>query len=156
MLYHVWKWKKEKRSEERKGQAAIEYMIVVTTALMLLAPMIMAAQKSISNLNKDISYLKGYEVLSKIKDAADIVYAQGPPSRLTIFVDVPPLILKGAVKNNALVYWIGYPNRMNSTVLVFTNYPVLGNLPTVSGLHKIRVTAEKINGVEYVNITPIS
>ncbi len=155
MLYCTLK-KENIGKKRRKGQAAIEYMIVVTTALMFLAPMIIAAQKSINNLNKDISYLKGYEVLSKIKNAGDIVYAQGPPSRLTIFVDVPPLILRGSIENNALAYWIGYPNRMNSTVLVFTNYPVLGKLPITAGMHKLVISAEKINGIEYINVTPIS
>lgn len=139
-------------SKKRKlsGQAAIEYLSIVGIALLLLTPIILVAQQHIKDLNNDTRMMLAMEAKNKIAAASDIVHAQGPPSTMTINIQLPSGIVRAIVNNQMIL--IEVPSAEGSSDLVsMLDYDVTGNLPTSAGSHKIRIEAMYDN----VNITVI-
>ncbi len=138
-----------KKMRNKKAQVAIEYLIVVTIALLLLSPLIITSQKSISDLNREIANLKAFNALYKIKEASDIVYSQGPPSKMTIYVSLPLQTRDIFASNNMLIIELG-PQDMITHILVNMDYNVTVNgTPNPRGMQKVTLEAKE----NYVNIT---
>ena len=137
------------KDRARKAQVAIEYLIVVTIALLILSPLIMSSQRSVSDLNREIANLKAYNALYKIKEAADIVYSQGPPSKMTIYVSFPKNTRDVFASQNTLVVELG-PEDMITHVLITMDYNiVVEGTPTTGGMQEVGIQAQQ----NYVNIT---
>lgn len=133
------------------GQAAMEYLSIVGIALLLLTPIILVAQQHIKDLNNDTRMMLAMEAKNKIAAASDIVHAQGPPSTMTITVQLPAGLVRAIVGNQMIL--IEVPSAEGSSDLVsMLDYNVTGNLSTSSGSHKIRIEAM----YDKVNITVIS
>lgn len=139
-------------SKKRKlsGQAALEYLSIVGIALLLLTPIILLAQQHVKELNNDTRMMLAIEAKNKIAAASDVVHAQGPPSAMTIGIQLPAGIVRAIVENQMIL--IEVPSAESSTDLVsMFDYNVTGNLSTSAGSHKIRIEAM----YDVVNITVI-
>ncbi len=132
-----------------KGQAAIEYLIVVSVALLLLSPLIITSQRSVSDLNREVTNLKALNALYKIKEAADVVYSQGPPSKMTIYVSLPLQTRDVFSSQNMLVLELG-PEDMITHIPVSMDYNItVEGRPSARGMQKVSIEAMN----DYVNIT---
>jgi len=142
-------WDKRLAWNNKKAQVAVEYLIVVSIALMILAPLIMTSQRSVGDLNREVANLKALNALYKIKEASDIVYSQGPPSRMTIYVSFPVQTINLSSVQNLLILELG-PQDMITDIVLGMDYNVtLEGVPEKGGMQKVTVKANE----GYVNIT---
>ena len=133
---------------KRVGQAALEYLIVVGTALLLLAPIISVGQTSIDGLKKDANMLIARQTMNKITEASELVYAQGPPAAITITAQIPSNINEIIFMNKIIIMKLDQYER-ESDMISMVNFNVTGLIPSDSGTYKINIRA--IDGG--VNIT---
>ena len=139
------------KKRKTSGQAAIEYLSIVGIALLLLTPIILVAQQHIKDLNNDTRMMLAMEAKNKIAAASDIVHAQGPPSTMTITIQLPAGLMRAIVGNQMIL--IEVPSAEGSSDLVsMFDYNVTGNISISAGSHKIRIEAM----YDAVNITGIS
>lgn len=133
------------------GQAATEYMAIVGFSLLLLTPVIIAAERSVKDMNNDANMMLAREALNKISSAADVVYSQGPPSTMTIKIQFPQKIIRAVVENSMIL--IEVPSgEASSDVTSVLEFNVTGSLPVTGGTHNIRIEAM----YDMVNITAVS
>jgi len=76
----------------KKGQAAIEYLVLTGFTLVILMILLVSAYTKISSSETvaDVSTLQN--AVSKLKEASDFVYIHGHPTKLTVNVYLPGLI----------------------------------------------------------------
>ena len=132
----------------KKSQSAIEYLVVVSVALALLSPLIVMAQQSIYDLQTSMNLIEANNALTKIKNAADMVYAQGYPSKLTFVVVIPSGMERMFIEDNALIMELSYKGAPVHVVEFFDYGVVLSGTP-VRGFNKVSVMAYQ----NHVNIT---
>jgi len=133
-----------------KSQAAIEYMIVVTIALLFLTPFFLMAQQSIKNMDNSIKLIEAKEAIEKIAEATRIVYAQGDPAKLTISVKFPKDIVSTNVINYIILINVQSESINNSIFKVF-DFEVTGSLPSTYGTHMIALS--NINNTVNISYT---
>ena len=133
---------------KRVGQAALEYLIVVGTALLLLAPIISVGQTAIDGLKKDSNMLIARQTMNKITESAELVFAQGPPAAVTITAQIPSNINETIFTNKIIIMKINHYER-ESDIISIVNFNVTGSIPNNPGTYKINIRAID-NGV---NIT---
>ena len=142
-------WMKRSEQNGKKAQVAVEYLIVVSIALMILTPLIMTSQRSVDDLNREVANLKALNALYKIKEASDIVYSQGAPSRMTIYVSFPVQTMNLSAVQSMLILKLG-PQDMITDIVLSMDYNVtLEGVPEKGGMQKVTVKASD----GYVNIT---
>ncbi len=132
----------------KKSQSATEYLVVVSVALALLSPLIVMAQQTVYDLNTSINLIEANNALTKIKNAADRVYAQGYPSKLSFMVIVPNRMERMFVDDHALIMELSYKDAPSHVVEFFDYDIVLSGTPE-KGLNRVTVMAYQ----NYVNIT---
>ena len=119
-----------------KSQAAIEYMIIITIALMFITPFLLIVQQSIKDMDNNMKLIKAKEVIEKIAEAIRIVYAQGEDAKLTIAVKFPKDIVSTNVTNQIILINIE-SNSLNNTIFKVFDFNVTGKLPSTYGTHNI-------------------
>ncbi|MCK4968627.1 MAG: hypothetical protein KAS12_06230 [Candidatus Aenigmarchaeota archaeon] len=130
------------------GQAAFEYLIVVGTALLLLAPIIVVGQNAVDGLKKDSDMLITRQTLNKITEASELVFAQGPPASVTLTAQIPTNINEIIFEKNMIIMKLNVYER-ESDIISIMDFNVTGLLPKIPGTYKINIRAID-NGV---NIT---
>ncbi|NOR85635.1 hypothetical protein GQ473_05960 [archaeon] len=133
---------------KRVGQAALEYLIVVGMALLLLAPIIGVGQTAIDGLKKDSNMLIARQTMNKLTEASELVFAQGPPASVTITTQIPANIEEFIFMNKIIIMKLNQYER-ESDIISMVNFNVTGSIPNNSGTYKINIRA--IN--DGVNIT---
>lgn len=72
-----------------KAQSAVEYLIIVSVALLIIIPFLAYVNQSFSNYKENSRIIQAKNAVKKLGEAADFVYSQGPPAKLTIRVCIP-------------------------------------------------------------------
>lgn len=85
------------RRERRKSQAPLEYLAIVGFTLGALLIVWVYVSTSTGYSKQDLAVAYARQVVYRLKDAADLVYAQGPPAQFYVDVNVPPGILEASV-----------------------------------------------------------
>lgn len=129
-------------SPSGKGQAAIEYLMIFGIALTLSAPFVLEAQNSVFNLQINSQVVDVQNSLDKLDSAAKTVNAAGPPSRRTFRMEVPSIVSKSYVLENAVIYEVETADQVANYSRSF-DFKVDGTLPTEEGTYSITVTAKK-------------
>lgn len=132
-----------------KSQAATEYLIIVIIALLILTPIILKGGQEVGNLSMTKNVLVARNSIDKIKDAVEIVYAQGEPARIVLNLQFPANIVETHVGDQEVMIRLKVIGNNTDVVEVF-DINVTGSLPTEEGMHKIKV--EAINN-SWVNIS---
>ena len=125
---------------KRIGQAALEYLIVVGMALLLLAPIIGVGQTAIDGLKKDSNMLIARQTMNKITEASELVFAQGPPASVTITAQIPSNINEIIFMNKIIIMKLNQYER-ESDIISMVNFNVTGFIPNNSGTYKINIRA---------------
>ena len=125
----------------------MEYFIVVSIALILLAPIIVLSQNTIMDMNEFRDALTVKQTLNNIKNAADLVYAEGEPSSVLVSVAIPEKVENIKCGNNYLDFRLSTIYGNNDYVLIFP-YNVSCSFPIIHGKTKLKISMS--NGV--VNI----
>ena len=133
---------------ERKGQIALEYLAIMAFALLLALPFILNAQNSALDLGAVSRSSMAKNALSAVKEAAELVYSQGEPARVSFKINLPFGINSSTVNGTELSFTL--TSRTGSfKVYEVLSFNATGKLPVNPGIHTIIVKAEE----NYVNIT---
>lgn len=137
--------------ERAKGQAALEYMVVISFAFLLAAPLLLNAQRSARELRTSSRLSLARNSLNTIEDAARIVHSQGSPARLSFTIRVPSRVTKANVSGRQVKMRLEAYGGVTD-VYSLLDFNVSGSLPTAQGRYKMQAKAED----NYVNISQSS
>ncbi|MFH1200188.1 MAG: hypothetical protein V1708_03915 [Candidatus Micrarchaeota archaeon] len=132
-----------------RGQAAMEYLMMMGLALAMLIPIWFYVNTTLSSTRGEMQATYAKVAVSKLRDAADAVYIQGPPARLYLELVFPDNIGSATVGSHEIMLRLQTPGGL-SDVYSVTIGEVQGSLPTRGGLVRVLVKAEEGN---YVNVT---
>ena len=137
-----------------RGQAAFEYLVMFSIILTILALLTYYAQEMTDRNRSEIISSNAVIAVNKIAEAADIVYIQGEPSQITLFVYIPENLQAIVFYKNMIILKVrsGYGT---SDVIAFSkaNFTDDSFISSDSGTRKIMVSAVSINGEGRVNVT---
>ncbi|MBN2203228.1 MAG: hypothetical protein JW700_03530 [Candidatus Aenigmarchaeota archaeon] len=131
-----------------RGQAAFEYLILFSIALLLLGILVWYSQEMTESNRNDMTVANAITAVNKIVDAANIVYTQGNPSQITLSVYIPERVISIDFIGNTIAMKVQIGSQ-TSDIIASSKAPLQGNIPTSSGTKKIKIIAEE----NYVNIT---
>ncbi|AXV39310.1 hypothetical protein [Methanobacterium sp. BAmetb5] len=102
---------------EEKGQASVEYLLLIVVILIILASVTIPLVSSSVNSTMDISRSSDAKnAIQNIANAVDLVYANGPGAKRTVNVYIPlNLVLQG---NNTQNIGMNVPLSGNETKYV--------------------------------------
>ena len=140
-----------------RGQAAFEYMVLFSIALLLLGILVWYSQEVTEANRGEIIVANSISALNKIVEASNIVYTQGKPSQITISVYIPEKISSIEFNGNLAIIKIsteaGISDIIAKSKAPFCCLEPCSNtqycIPPDSGMKKIKVIAEE----NYVNVT---
>lgn len=135
----------------RRAQAGIDYFVVIVMLLVLLSPFWTYLYDNLHRSEDDLNVAYAKTATSRIKEAADLVYAQGSPAQATVQIYVPKSVNSTNVTSDSVMMRIrvGRGGMTSDVVSTTRSAQLQGNLPTSEGYHSITVRA--MDG--YVNIT---
>ena len=131
-----------------KAQAAEEYMIIISVAILILIPVIYQANKLLIAYRDDNKISSAKNTVDKLGEIADWVFSQGPPAKRTIEIHIPKGVEEITLDNKTINF------RMETTsgfsdVFYETVSHLLGTLPTVTVYYFVVLTAYD----DYVDIS---
>jgi uncharacterized protein (UPF0333 family) len=133
-----------------KSQVAVEYLIIVSVAFMILIPTILYLNQTFTGYNDDNKLSKASETVKKIGQTADWVYSQGPPAKQTIEIFIPKDLEEISLNNKTVLFKVRTSAGV-SDVFYESVAPLNGTLPSNSGYYFISLTAFQ----NYVNISVV-
>ncbi len=121
----------------RRGQAALEYMMIIGMVLIILTPMIYYAyQQNETAIRSSQARLAA----SRIASAADSVYAQGPGARAYLDVLLPSgYSQQSFVSENVVNIRVSTPAGINDVIQI-AKANMSGSLPAEPGYKRIYFT----------------
>ena len=127
-----------------KGQSALEYVLVVGIALLILLPLWVQINALVGVTSIELQSSYAQHAVSRLKAAADSVYVQGEPAKFTVIVTFPT----GVESISISEYEISM--RMSNSAgtidaIATTLGPVTGNLSASPGSHRVTVTMNGTN-----------
>ncbi|MFH0929211.1 MAG: hypothetical protein V1818_02520 [Candidatus Aenigmatarchaeota archaeon] len=131
-----------------RGQAAFEYLILFSIALLLLGILVWYSQQMTERNRDDMIVANAIMAVNKIVDASNIVYTQGKPSQITLSVYIPEKVSSVEFVGNTIVIKVMISSSI-SDIIATSKAPLQGDISSDSGMKKIKVIAEE----NYVNIT---
>ncbi|MBW6462244.1 MAG: hypothetical protein K0B07_04320 [DPANN group archaeon] len=137
---------------ERRGQSGLEYMMIVIIAMLLMTPAIQKGTTLLSDMKMEINVMQAKNTINSISDAAESVFAQGEPAKITIRSKFPENINQSVVGQREVMIRLNSYGGMTDIVNHF-EFNVTGTLPQHNGYYDITIQAIKILGVTWVNIT---
>lgn len=132
----------------KTGQASTEIMITVAFVVTIMFPLILIAYLQSTNVSDQLGVQQAQQTVTKITNYADVVGAQGYPSKISIQVFMPPNIENITVGNstggvgNELI--INIRTSAGVTQIVgLTLTRIAGDLSTVAkpGTYFIKISA---------------
>ena len=131
-----------------RGQAAFEYLMLFSITLGILSVLVVFSQDMTARNREDIAVANAMNAANKIVEAANIVYTQGKPSRVTLSVYIPEGVDSIQFINNTMLMKINIGSTPND-IFATSKAPLQGNISSTSGMKQIKVIAEDT----YVNVT---
>ncbi len=77
---------------EYKGQASLEYMVMLALSLMIFSSILYVTNSLITTSSVQVGIDSAYRAVEKMKDATDFIYVHGHPSKTEVKVYIPPNI----------------------------------------------------------------
>ena len=121
-----------------RGQSAIEYVIVVSIALLILIPLWVHVNNSVSVMRTELQSSYSLHAVSRLKAASDSVYVQGEPAKFTVIVTFPDGIESVTISNYEIFIRTNTPAGVSDAIAT-TLGPVTGSLSTTAGSHRVTV-----------------
>jgi len=131
---------------ERRGQVAIEYMMLIGVLLILIA---FLAGYAIMMYNETISTTQFHSSTRNLADSINNVYYLGNGNSMALDFIIPTNVISIAFQDNSIETQItSFGTITNDLIIVDTN--VMGSIPIIIGTHKVLV--KNINGDVNVSV----
>ena len=131
-----------------KAQVSIEYLIIVSVAIMILLPLIIYVNEMIRNYNEETKISLAKNAVKKLGESADWVYSQGEPAKMETEVYFPEGIAQTSLENNTILLRMKVLSG-TSDVYYSTISPLNGSIPSIPGYYTISLVSYQ----NYVNIS---
>lgn len=131
-----------------RGQAALEYMVMLGFAIMIILPLWLYVNSSIGDTAGELDLTYARVAVDKVKDAADSVYVQGPPASIYLDLDMPGNIQSATVSGREIQIKLSTKGGV-ADVYAVSLATLQGSLPTRAGRVRVLVKAE----TGFVNVT---
>ena len=92
------------RHRKKRGQASLEYMVIIGFSVLLVIPLIIMYANEKSDLDIKVNSNQAQLIERKICDAAESVYYLGEPSKTRLKVYMPKNIEEIYFTNNTLMF----------------------------------------------------
>lgn len=133
----------------KRTQVGTEYLIMFAVLLCVLIPLWFYVSSASSSSMRELKEAYARHAVKEIKNAADIVFIQGYPSKSIVQVSFPEGIIRSNVSGNLIELTL-YESGGETDVFEITRGEVRGTLPTSPGMHLISVKMEEGG---YVNVS---
>ena len=133
-----------------KSQAAIEYLIIVSVAFMILIPLGVYVNQSLIGYRDNNKISKAWNTVKKLGQSADWVYSQGPPAKISLEVYIPDDLEEVSIDNKNILFRVRTSAGI-SDVFYVTVPSLNGTIPSNSGYYFVSLTAF----ADYVNISVV-
>ncbi len=120
-----------------KGQASLEYIVVLLLLLLALIPVIYFGFQDVNAKN---SLAQANAAAQQVVFAVDQVRMQGEGSRMVIRVSMPPNVESAGVGNNEIILKVRGPNGALTNVYGIASANMTGSLPNATGIYSINVS----------------
>ncbi|MEM4255374.1 MAG: hypothetical protein QXR53_03525 [Candidatus Norongarragalinales archaeon] len=147
---------------QKRGQVSVEYMAMVGLSLAAFFVIWLYVNSSNAAVQQDLKVGFGKQVVTRLADAANLVFVQGTPAKMFVEVNNPDGVLSASPSSNATCssreIMLVLTALDGKTTQVFA--PVSGNvsgdlsfLVGKPGLRRIQVEAVDFNGFPCVLIS---
>jgi hypothetical protein len=133
-----------------KGQVAVEYLIIISVALMILTPLSLYVNQALRGYTDNTRISKAWTAVNKLGESADWVYSQGPPAKLTFKIYIPDGIEEASLNDKTFLFKIKTSSG-TSDIFYTTVSDLDGYLPKKSGYYYVSLTAFS----NYVNVSVV-
>ncbi len=123
-----------------KGQAAVEYMIIIGIAMAILVPLFVILNSYTYETRSDLKIRALEDSMDSIAESSNMVYFQGYPAKMSVNLYVPEGVVMTNVSDNLFRVRVRYGNGYTDIVSM-TDAIVNGSLPTKAGIYKITIKA---------------
>ena len=133
-----------------KSQVAVEFLIIVSVAFMIILPFTFYANQLLISYKDDTKISLAKNTVNKLGGSVDWVFSQGPAAKQTLEIYIPDDIYNISLENKTILFQIR--TSAGVTDVFYETVPLLnGSLPTTSGYYFVSLTAY----TDYVNITVV-
>lgn len=137
----------------KRGQVTTEYVIIVGFMLVILLVLWAQTTFTISSTTADLRVAYAKHAVTKIAEAADAVYVQGPPAKFSIYVTIPDSVAYSNVTGHEVsisVFTYGGVTDVYAETLGNVTGCLRSNVP---GTHRISVEAVEQGSTNVISIT---
>jgi hypothetical protein len=128
-----------------KAQVAIEYLAIISFALMILIPYTLYLQSVSRNLSEENDLTIASNSVQKIGQTSDWIYSQGQPAKTTILVQIPKNVEEISF-NGKMMNWKIRTSSGTSDIYYISVANLTGSLPKTPGYYNVLIQAIE-NGV---------
>ncbi|RLG22031.1 hypothetical protein DRN74_01305 [Candidatus Micrarchaeota archaeon] len=133
----------------KSAQSSIEYLIMFAFILAVIVPIWVYANNNINTTNERLQKSYAENAVQRLAAAADMVYVQGHPARMTIRIRIPEAVENASIKQHEIS--IRVSSRGGPSDIYYTTVaPLNGSLPSSPGFYFITLRAMEEG---YVNIS---
>ncbi|MFH0861522.1 MAG: hypothetical protein V1875_00695 [Candidatus Altiarchaeota archaeon] len=119
-----------------KGQAAVEWIVILSVAILILAVMLSMNEDNMRFFNDNIKVGKAKAALNDLKQACDFVYSQGRDARTRVYVAVPDstnISISTMQAGGGRIQAVAMVSGKQEIFDVYTDANLTGSVPQVSG-----------------------
>jgi hypothetical protein len=125
----------------KKAQAAFEYLMIISIALIILMGLVSISYQWTIQSKQSLGISTAENSVGKIVEAADLVYAQGPPAKTRILIQVPERIDSVSMEGSALTFTLRAGVNATTDITASSKAPLVGSIPAEKGTYWIVVQA---------------
>ncbi len=128
----------------KKAQISVEYLVVMALITLIIITILGLALFYSGAIKDEIKMNQITHSANKIISTSESVFYTGEPSQATISVYLPDNIQNIEILENDLIFTVQTNSGINK-ISFSSKVPILGTLPSFSGLRKMKVKAEQDN-----------
>jgi uncharacterized protein (UPF0333 family) len=87
---------------KNRGQASLEYMVMLAISLLIFAAIIAFSLTLINNVKSQLGVDSAFKAVEEIKEASDFIYVHGHPSKIRRNVRIPSGIDNVTISGNII------------------------------------------------------
>lgn len=124
------------------GQAAIEYMMIISITLVIMIPLLFLVNSYMAEGKDELKVRALEDSVDSLAEVSDMVYFQGYPAKMTMNFYIPENVLVAEADENLIRVQV-MTSSGNQDIISFTQANLTGNLPTKSGTYKLSIAAQE-------------
>ena len=132
----------------RRAQSGLEYMIIVSIALLLVVPLISYSRDMVGSLEDSRDTERLVRSMDHIESGVRRVYSRGSGTKITFEVELPTSVVYSETSDNYFMYVLD-KGGSESEYYTELDFPLQGDIPGNGGVYKVVVESKG----DYVEIS---